>query len=353
MENCFQNVQHLRFRFSLILLFLFLFNGAAYPWGGRGHALVCESAIHLVKDKTLKQFLINKTNAITYLCNLPDTYWRSVPGAALGGPTHFFEPDLIGLPLSAPDIGKSYLQFSTAAKGKENLVTRKPVLSASRELGSSWWRADQFFRLAVNAGLKAKQKKTLDKDDVDLYQFWVMMGLLGHFIADNAQPLHNTKNYDGWENGHGGLHSYYESDLVNELPPSAIVDIIKAAPRAAKDLNLKPSSTIIENMKKLSILSYQDIDFLMKNDPLLEPSTIAREKGMELKSPAKRKTPTTAFKTFQPMLISNLSRSAVLLSFTWEQIYEAAKQPPIKEDHSVQFPHQYEFIAPDYLETEK
>ncbi|MEY4616268.1 MAG: hypothetical protein RJB66_1228 [Pseudomonadota bacterium] len=345
-----QPVQILRYQFALVLFFVFFNVQPAQSWGGRGHSLICESAIHLVKNNTLKQYLINKTNAITYLCNLPDTYWRSVPGAESGGATHFFEIDLVGLTIQSVSVNKSFGQLTQDFKGKQNLITKRPILSVSRELGSSWWRANQFFNKAVLAGKKAKLKKTLDRDDQDIFEFWVMMGLLGHFVADNAQPFHNTKNYDGWENGHGGIHGYYESDLVNALPSSVIVDVIKSYPSIEKELDLKNSKTILVNMRNLSVLSYADLSIIMKNDPLLEPSTSRKEKGMELKTPAKRKSPDAVIQIFQPMLVTHLARAAALLAHTWDQIFEAAGSPPVELDHSFKFPHQFPFVEPDYIE---
>ena len=38
---------------------------------------------------------------------------------------------------------------------------------------------------------------------------------LGHYVADAFQPLHTTKNYDGQNTGNGGIHSRYESTMLN------------------------------------------------------------------------------------------------------------------------------------------
>jgi hypothetical protein len=38
---------------------------------------------------------------------------------------------------------------------------------------------------------------------------------LGHYVGDGHQPLHITANYDGQNTGNDGVHSRYETDMVN------------------------------------------------------------------------------------------------------------------------------------------
>jgi hypothetical protein len=41
------------------------------------------------------------------------------------------------------------------------------------------------------------------------------MADLGHYVADAHQPLHCTKNYDGQYTNNYGIHSRYESSMIN------------------------------------------------------------------------------------------------------------------------------------------
>lgn len=325
----------------------------SWAWNNRGHALICEASIHLINNVSLRRYLMSKGQAISYLCNLPDTYWRNVPGADSGGPTHFFEVDIVGLKIEAIPTDSGFNALEKLALGKTNLVRQSPLQSTERELGSVWWRAEQFARLATEAGRRAKQKSSINKDDEDLYQMWVMMGLLGHFIADNAQPFHTTMNYDGYQNGHGGIHAYYENDLVNEQGPEMLLAIMNEAKNAKRSLELSKAYSLLERMKKLAILSHKDIEAILKMDPIIKPSSLHREKGMELKTEAIRKPAAAVAKQFKPILVKNLARGAALLAATWEDIFSQAGQPPIDKDHSYRFPHEYEFIAPDYTAQKK
>jgi hypothetical protein len=43
----------------------------------------------------------------------------------------------------------------------------------------------------------------------------VLAADLGHYVGDGHMPLHITKNYDGQYTGNNGIHSRYESSMVN------------------------------------------------------------------------------------------------------------------------------------------
>jgi hypothetical protein len=46
---------------------------------------------------------------------------------------------------------------------------------------------------------------------------------LGHYVGDVHVPLHTTSNHDGQKTGQKGLHSYFESRLLNDhVSPSEI-----------------------------------------------------------------------------------------------------------------------------------
>jgi len=47
----------------------------------------------------------------------------------------------------------------------------------------------------------------------DVYQ---IAAELGHYVADSHQPLHLTQNYDGQFSGNDGIHSRYETQMINQ-----------------------------------------------------------------------------------------------------------------------------------------
>ena len=53
--------------------------------------LSAESAVYLVKDPVLRQFLLSRTHVMGYLCNIPDTHWKGMSPDLTkhGNPPHF------------------------------------------------------------------------------------------------------------------------------------------------------------------------------------------------------------------------------------------------------------------------
>jgi len=51
---------------------------------------------------------------------------------------------------------------------------------------------------------------------------------LGHYVGDGHQPLHVTVNYDGQMTGNNGIHSRYETTMINTYPSKLRVNIVPA-----------------------------------------------------------------------------------------------------------------------------
>lgn len=343
------SVLRIRYQFTiLILFFLMMTPDLLWAWGSRGHSLICEASIHLVKNPDLKNYLMSKIEAVTYLCNLPDTHWRSLQRERAGSSSHFFEVDNIGLEFK--NIPADFKEFEKLAKGRIDQNKQRAISAPSADLGSSWWRAEQFHRLAINKGKAATKNQEGKKDfEPELHQMFALMGLLGHFVGDNSQPLHNTSNYDGWYNGHGGLHSYYETDIVNQLDPSILANIVDEAKTKTTELHLEQKDSPVEKMRRLSILSFGEIKTLWSMDPLIKASELKTEKGMELKTEAVRKAPEKVAPQFKSLIVSEMARSAALLAYLWDEIYQEAGAPSFAKDRSYYFPHQFEYVPLDYI----
>lgn len=52
-------------------------------------------------------------------------------------------------------------------------------------------------------------------ENSDMHKAMLLTADLGHYIADAHMPLHLTKNYNGQLTGQNGIHSRYESTLIN------------------------------------------------------------------------------------------------------------------------------------------
>ncbi len=58
----------------------------------------------------------------------------------------------------------------------------------------------------------------------DMHKAMLIAADLGHYIADSHMPLHITKNYNGQNTGQTGVHSRYESNLIEDFQDEIIYD---------------------------------------------------------------------------------------------------------------------------------
>ncbi len=346
--------------FLFLPIAIFCSTQAALAWGGRGHAAICESAVFLVKNQQLKEFLQNKPHMMAHLCNVPDIYWKTLSSdlRKWGDPGHFINAENLGLKIS--EIPLDYREIVQTYTGQENKTKEnKKIFSVPDELGSNWWRAEQFYRRAIADGntlktLTAPQGfKEEQNDDLpynkSFYSMIVNLGLMGHFIGDASQPFHSTSDYDGYAANHGGIHAYYEDSAVAYFDADLVPRIVQKA-KKFKSPKWVSQKSLIENMKVFSELAVNDVKDILKADPVKTPSVIKIEKGMSLKTPAERQPASVGFKKFEKLILEELARSSYLLAFYWDAAYVAAGEPPVKAYKSYRYPLTPEFVMPDYFD---
>lgn len=348
----------------LILLTLVIAPLSAEAWGGRGHHSICEAASFLVQEEGLKEVMAHKAHIMGFLCNIPDTYWKN-SGAEqnkVGSPTHYVDPEIIGIkPLETPlDYQKIVDDFT----GKEMKVKKGIIRSVPSEFGSNWWRADQFFRRASNlkedfSKAAAPTNSKEEQDDSSLFnksadQFFVNIGLMGHFVGDNGQPFHSSVDYDGYLSGHGGIHAYYEDAIVSAIDYDLISKIVRKSKELQKQkVSFLKEKTVLEKMRALSALSQNDIQKIYEVDKVKSPSTLKEEKGMQIKKAAERLPAKETVKKFESLALLHMARSASLLAQLWDLAYVNAGKPSLTVYKSYKFPFQPEFVAPDYYIEKK
>lgn len=346
---------------ALAFVFSVLAQQQALAWGGRGHAAICEAAVFLVKNPSLKEYLQNKPQMMGHLCNIPDIYWKSLSDEArkFGDPGHFVDVEVTGLQIK--DVPTDYKKIIETYTGSENkFKDGSKIFSIPGEFGSNWWRADQFYRRATEEGKKLKtlaapanSKEEQDENfayNKAFFNMIVNLGLMGHFVGDDGQPYHSTSDYDGYAANHGGIHAYYEDSSVAYFDADLVPRIVKKAKELKKAPFLK-DGTVIEKMRALSEVSYQEIKEINKVDPVIKPSVIKIEKGMSLKTPAERKPASVGFKAFEKLIVQQMARSSALLAQLWDQAYVEAGEPAGKAYKSYKYPLQPEFVMPDYFDT--
>jgi hypothetical protein len=97
---------------------------------------------------------------------------------------------------------------------------------------------------------------------------------LGHYVADGHMPLHITKNYDGQLTGNTGIHSRYESAMI--------------------DANISQIVYTGENATEISDVNQYIFNYLYKNNSYCD-SVLQADNYAKLQSGGS--TSTTAYKT--------------------------------------------------------
>jgi len=175
---------HPNLRWGAAALVLVLLPTPVQAWGFAGHRMVAEKAVQTLPDPLRRLFVASapylREQAIT-----PDLQ-RSGPS----DPDHFLDMDAYG----------AYPFEAISRVEAENIARRGKDVTAK---GRVPWKIDEVYRGLV-AAFRAR----------DLPRVLERAGTLCHFIADAHVPLHATDNYDGQLTGQRGLHSRWESDLV-------------------------------------------------------------------------------------------------------------------------------------------
>jgi len=376
----------LRFRshvFPALVVLAFNWPTQLFAWGERGHDLITRVAVRALHERlgpnnTLSPALVAKEHQLGHLSNVPDIVWRGMDEAvrSQNAPTHFVDTEFLSnrpLPASLPATISEAVKMAgeqcASAANRDHCAmqdTDSPGTAITPKImdkvGTAPWRIDQLARGLENHW--ARLKKLQDgKADARLQQTEFdeaikFAGLLSHFVGDLAQPLHTSKNYDGWDSGQGGVHAYFETDVVNELPlalDQEVLDVVlrqrpfdrltKPAGKAttAMDTTLplyRAWSLVADSFSQLSLI----LDLDRRN--LISKSQRTKE---GLKLPAKRKPAATSTKVCQSTITQRLATGADALANIWLTAWQNAGKPDLTPINSFTYFHAPEFLPAEYI----
>jgi hypothetical protein len=331
----------------LCTVLVFLNSDKSLGWGERGHHVICEVATRLVESEELFRFLQGRGHMSGHVCNIPDIHWKSHPENAKEiDASHFMDPENLKYKISEVPVDLNRVA-SEKSKSKEELAL---------ELGTLWWRAEQFYRSAVDGVKLAKNASFPDKDELQskthpynwgIFEFVTQISLMGHFVGDASMPYHNTSDYDGWEHGRGGIHAYYESMSVSAMEldlESNVFEQATALKKRTGALKTKLNRSVVEMMKELSVESAGEIPQVEALDKILSPS------DKETKTYAKRPPVEQGAKVFKELIYSQMARSSLLLATFWEKAWEEGGSVSFKGYRSYQYPLAPKIVPLDYLD---
>jgi hypothetical protein len=230
----------------LVLLVLFPSCAAStcFGWGSDGHRIINRLAAQAL-PADVPTFLMTPTALaeMEYLGPEPDR-WRSPAEPELSAtqaPDHFINleyADVIGpLPRKRYDFMEALSRYRAAHPDQAALETPEKVGMQPWQTEEVWERLKAGFRDYREA--RAKHENTGPEEAAVLFY----AGWLGHYVGDGSQPLHVSRDYNGWvepENPHGyttehHIHSQFETVFVTANIKSAEVKALIAPVRPVGD----------------------------------------------------------------------------------------------------------------------
>lgn len=265
----------------------------AQAWGSAGHRYIMQRAIDLL-PADLKPFFVQHRDELVLRVVDPDL-WRNVGWE--DDPNHFLDfgvTEYGPYPFTAlpRDYDAALQKFGAATLKKYGLLP--------------WREAEMSGNLRRGFEGFARQPRYAVSDVV------LFSAAASHYMQDAHQPLHATDNYDGQMTGQRGVHSRFETDLVERYLQRLVV--MPAAPTPI----INPRDYAFDVL----LSSYQLVDPLLKAD---KEATEGREFYDDAYFEA-------FFARVKPMLEKRLSESitatAGLIMGAWQQAGKPALRMP-------------------------
>lgn len=228
-------------RFSLGLgLAGVLLTPFAQAWDYEGHRIVNQVALASL-PADFPDFVRTPVNAerISWLCSEPDR-WKSapdMPARHCNNPDHYLDLEEIGdAGLDVASLSAFRYEFAVKyAAGRAAHAAEFPAIEPEKNPDRTrewpgflpWTIAEyfgklrgQFARLKVLENEKLGTPEEIAQTKASIVE---LMGVMGHYVGDTAQPLHTTKQHNGWvgPNPHHyttwrGLHSWIDSGFIQK-----------------------------------------------------------------------------------------------------------------------------------------
>ncbi len=329
---------------------LLLSSSSLWAWGERGHDLITRVAVQSLrsmsndKQELVKPF-VARDHMLGHLSNTPDIVWRAPYMSDLerseNYTTHFINLEKVYTGVSRwTDVPAEYSQYRLDAQAKG---------FDPEDVGSAPWRVLQLYSLMVEALKMAGEAQDKQAFEDSVNRALTMAGIMSHFVGDLANPHHTTANYDGQLTGQRGLHSYFESDVVTELPFELSALTAKRVSKKWLNQYSKPErNEILSDPQKLVWAlvanSHSRLPELLKLDvkhSLIERSTQDKER-------ATRKPVDKIANRYQKFTIERLSIGSAALSQLWLLAWQEAGSPDLSAYRSYYYPVKPDFVRPDY-----
>ena len=202
----------------------------SFGWGNTGHKMINKLAAESLPS-AVPAFLRSQAaiDEIEYLGPEPDR-WRSPAEPELSaeqGPDHFIDLEYADMIGSLPRERYKYIAELTAAE-----ITHLDIAKYLQpdKVGFQPYITNEVWE-RLKAAMRAYRELDAEHKDTKPVEAAILFyaGWMGHYVGDGSQPLHVTRDYDGWvekENPNGyttehGIHSKFESIFIDGAPITA------------------------------------------------------------------------------------------------------------------------------------
>lgn len=359
---------------SLALIACLIAPPGASAWGERGHDTITRVAVRLLASRIatgtpLASQFGRKEYMLGHLANIPDILWRNQGPdlEKLNAPTHFLDLEPLSPELSFKTVPLT--PSAALARMKELCATRPagylclaktdaPFDESSA--GTAPWRIAQLYRMTVDSLRASKTGDRIASAAID--RAFVTAGIMSHFVGDLGNPYHATANYDGWESGQGGIHSYFEGAMVAGYRLTLEQEVLDAAlagrgfERALQQIP-PDRSNLARDPRAISVALALDshtrleaANAIDKAFAILKPSGVGPE-GKRIS--AERRDASELRVKYHDLIVERLATAAETLANLWLMAWEDAGKPDFKGYQSFAYAIAPEFIPPDYLSTKR
>lgn len=253
-------MRHIFRLFGLTALAFIAFAPAAEAWDYEGHRAVNRIALASLPPE-FPAFVREPAAAerIAWLSSEADR-WRSapdLPARHCNAPDHYLDIEYLAMAgLDAATVSSFRYEFAVQfARGREAHAQKFAPIDPAQNADRTrewpgflpWTIAEYFGKLRGNFARLKVLEELGAPDEIAQAQASIVeiMGIMGHFVGDAAQPLHTTMHHNGWVGPNTanyttwrGFHSWIDSGFIN----GAKIDLAPLAAQAqpAKLLPIEP-----------------------------------------------------------------------------------------------------------------
>lgn len=331
----------------------------AFAWGERGHDVVTRVAVRLVDQRTngdpaILTPLLKREGMLAHFSNVPDIVWRSdsVPKEVnrLNSPTHWIALDRLDPRPALVRVPLTWKEALDQARGSgHDLAT---------SVGTAPWRVGQLASLLREAMQRIPSGGSQEQLEKPVNDMLLYAGLLSHFVADQTNPDHSSKDFDGWHCGQGGIHEYFESTLVDALPLDLAQEVFdhtrKNRPLGKLLDALSPAERSRATTDPVRLAFLVTLDAYGLRDRMLrldaEHAVLAPSRKAPVRIRATRRAASRVAPEERTFIVERLALAADVLARLWLDAWKAAGRPNMKTYESYAYPVAPAFVYPDYIE---